>query len=56
MFEFLYVFWLRKGPSIKYVPNCTYKLSRQGDFSVQNFGLFFQYILTLFPAEAVAMK
>ena len=30
----------------------------KGDFSVQKLGLFFQslYLLTLFPAEAIAMK
>ena len=30
----------------------------KGDFSVQKLGFFFQsqYLLTLFPAEAVAMK
>ena len=34
------------------------KSSGEGDFSVQKLGLFFQsqYLLTLFPAEAVTIK
>ena len=57
IFECLYIFWLRKGPSIKLVYNCTYKSSEAGWlFWAEVRTLLSKLIVTLFPAEALAMK